>query len=145
MATACSSLPIENDLKTGHFRLENFELNKGKTNELVYLACFENRPLDWISGKQMPAGQYNLLVKAKVQAAKQLSSTRYAFVNFNVNLDSDKRYKINRKLEEDSIVIWIEDMNTKEIVSEYQRYDLNRTKASSLILVENNAKCLANK
>ena len=55
-----------------------------------------------------------------------LNSQKEAFVNFNVNLDSDKSYMLNRKREGDKISIWIQEVETGTVVSQVLTDELSR-------------------
>lgn len=93
----CSNLPIKTDIKEDHFRLENFKREQGVDLEYVHLMCFKKRPTQWAEPKQYISGEHDLWVKASVSNPDVLNSQKEAFVNFNVNLDSNKSYMLNRK------------------------------------------------
>lgn len=120
MVCGCTSLPLKQELKAGHFRIENFEIDKGKTNELVYLACLQSRPLDWVSGKQIPAGRYNFLIHAVVSKRGAHNSAKYGFVNIEADFEANKSYKIK----DGAITVWVEEGISKKVVSEYKHYNL---------------------
>ncbi|PKH91431.1 hypothetical protein CXF76_11710 [Pseudoalteromonas sp. 78C3] len=122
----CSNLPIKTDIKEDHFRLENFKREQGVDLEYVHLMCFNKKPTQWAEPKQYISGEHDLWVKARVSNPDVLNSQKEAFVNFNVNLDSDKSYMLNRKREGDKISIWIQEVETGTVVSQVLTDELSR-------------------
>jgi hypothetical protein len=108
----CSVLPIKVGIKDNHFRFQNFKKEKSSTLEYIHLMCFHKKETGWIESKQYLSGEHNLWVKASISKRFIPSSNKEAFVNFKVNLDSDKSYILNRKLAEGNISIWIQELDT---------------------------------
>ncbi|SET29708.1 hypothetical protein [Thalassotalea agarivorans] len=73
-----------------------------------------------------------LWVKASIYKPDTPNSLRVAYVKFDVNLSSGKRYMLNRELKGKSISIWIQDHDTGDVVSDVKTKELNyyRFKAS---------------
>ncbi|WP_231612837.1 hypothetical protein [Pseudoalteromonas sp. NZS11_1] len=88
--------------------------------------CFNKKPTQWAEPKQYISGEHDLWVKASVSNPDVLNSQKEAFVNFNVNLDSDKSYMLNRKREGDKISIWIQEVETGTVVSQVLTDELSR-------------------
>jgi hypothetical protein len=119
----CSVLPIKAKVKDNHFRLENLKRDKWSPFEHVYLMCFNKRATSWNTPKQYQSGEHDLWVKATI-SDRSISnrglpnSYKEAFVNFKVKLDSGISYMINRKIIEDNIAVWIQEVDTGRTVSE---------------------------
>ncbi|WP_245961499.1 hypothetical protein [Thalassotalea euphylliae] len=128
----CSALPIETALEDNHFRLENFKRDNTDNFEHVYLMCANQKPASFIHPKQHLSGQHSLWVKAELKRRNIDFSERVAVVNFNVNLEADKSYMLNREVMKDSekIALWIQETDTGVGVSEVIIADLAHPKAN---------------
>ena len=122
--SACSTLPLKTELKEGHFQVENFKNDIGREKEYIHLMCFKKKPTCWNVPKQYLGGEHDLWVEARVSNGSSLTSTREAFVHFNVNLDAGKNYTLNRKLDDKKISIWIQEIDTGAVVSDIKTTDL---------------------
>jgi hypothetical protein len=129
----CSVFPIKATVKENHFRFENFKRDKGPTREFIHLMCFRKKPIGWAEPTQYLGGEHDLWVKARISKRGTLNSRKEAFVNFKVNLAPGKSYMLNRKIEDDQITLWIQEVDTGLGVSEIIIADLKRPK-----IIENN-------
>ncbi len=124
VSIGCSTLPLKAEIKENHFRFENFKRDKSSKLEYVHLMCFHKKPTTWAEPKQYLSGEHNLWVKASVSKRGIPSSTKEAFVNFKVKLESDKSYMLNRKIVDDKISLWIQEVDTGLGVSDVITADL---------------------
>lgn len=120
----CSTVPLEAEIKENHFRFENFRRDKNSKLEYVHLMCFRKKTTTWTEPKQYLSGEHDLWVKASVSERGIPSSTKEAFVNFKVTLEPGKSYMLNRKIVDDTISIWIQEVDTGIKVSEVLTSDL---------------------
>ncbi|MCJ8318784.1 MAG: hypothetical protein MJK12_04070 [Colwellia sp.] len=111
-ALSCSVQPIKTEVKENYFRFENFKRDKTSNLEYVYLMCRYKKVTGWGEPKQYLSGEHDLWVKASTSRSDILKSRKEAFVNFKVNLDSGKSYMLNRKIVEDKVSIWIQEVDT---------------------------------
>lgn len=132
IVAGCSVFPIPASIKDNHFRFENFVNDKGADKEYVHLMCFRKRPVGWDTPKQYVAGEHNLWVKAQISKRDIQNSKREAFVNFELALAAGESYQLNHKVEGDLISIWIQNSESKKVVSEIKEAKLALPK-----LVEN--------
>lgn len=114
---ACSTLPLKTEIKENHFRFENFKSDKASELEYIHLMCFRKKPTKWAEPKQYLSGEHDLWVKASVSERDVLNSSKEAVVNFKVKLESGKSYVLNRKIVDDKISIWIQEIDTGVKVS----------------------------
>ena len=126
VALGCSVFPIKAQVEENHFRFENFKRDKGLDLEYVHLMCYLKRPVSWAEPKQYEAGEHNLWVRADVSNRSFDDSTKEAIVNFKVKLESDKSYMLNRKITDDKIAIWIQEVDTGLVVSEILTPELKK-------------------
>lgn len=110
--SGCTLLPIKAQIKEEHFRFENFKRDKGRQLEYVHLMCFKNKPITWTQPKQYTVGEHELWVKARVLRRDIPNNKREAFAHFKVNFEAGKSYMLNRKIDEDNISIWIQEVDT---------------------------------
>lgn len=108
----CSTFPLEPTIKENHFRFENFKRDKGADLEYVYLMCYHKKPVSWASPKQYPSGEHNLWVKARISKRDASISQKETVVNFKVTLEPNKSYMLNRKIVDDKISLWIQEVET---------------------------------
>lgn len=120
----CSTLPFKTEIKDNHFRFENFKRDRSSKLEYVHLMCFHKKPVAWAEPKQYLSGEHDLWVKASISESNIPNSTKEAFVNFKVKLESNKSYMLNRKIVDDKISIWIQEVDTGIGVSEVLTSDL---------------------
>jgi len=111
------AVPLNGSIETGKFRFENFQQDRSKNIEYVYLMCFHKKVTPYIYAKQMLAGEHDLWVKATSSRRGVKNSIKEAIVNFKVNLEAGKNYQLNRKKTDGEIAIWIQNIDTGEIVS----------------------------
>ena len=111
-------LPIKSDIKDGHFRFENFKQVKSPDKELIHLMCHAKKPTSWAQPKQYRAGKHDLWVKAQVYRHNVPASEKHAFANFKVNLEQGKSYMLNRKVDNEHISLWIQEVDTGVSVSD---------------------------
>lgn len=133
LLSACSALPIKTAVKEDKFRFENFKRDDGPQIQQVYLMCWNKRPTSWAEPKQYDAGKHNLWVKATTSRRDLPNSTREAYANFQLEFEAGKSYMLNRKIEDDRISIWIQEVETGIAVSDVISATLDRP-----LLVENN-------
>ncbi|WP_206483873.1 hypothetical protein [Thalassotalea sp. G2M2-11] len=114
----CSVLPVKVGVKENNFRFENFKRVNGSDSEYVHLMCHQKKPTSWAQPKQYLSGEHDLWVKASTSNRHIPNSTREAFVNFKVKLEPNKNYMLNRKVVDDKISIWIQEVDTGLGVSE---------------------------
>ncbi|GAA5130452.1 hypothetical protein [Thalassotalea piscium] len=115
---SCSVLPIKAEIKEDHFRFENFKNVESTEIEYAHLMCFKKKPTTWSEPKQYISGEHDLWVKASVTKRHIPESTKETYVNFKVKLDANKSYMLNRKLDNDKIALWIQEVDTGVNVSE---------------------------
>ncbi len=139
-SVSCSTLPLMTEIKENHFRLENFKRDKGSKLQYVHLMCFHKKPTAWAEPKQYLSGEHDLWVKASISKRDILNSTKEAFVNFKVKLESGKSYMLNRKIVDDKISIWIQDADTGVIVSDIVASELNSSQITNDSLRERQCK-----
>ncbi|MEP1448724.1 MAG: hypothetical protein ABJK37_21640 [Paraglaciecola sp.] len=96
--TGCSLFPFETAIKENHFRFENFKRDVGDDLEFVYLMCSHKKPIGWEQPKQYESGEHNLWVMVETYQRDIPISYKVAVVNFDVNLQADKSYMLNRKI-----------------------------------------------
>jgi len=123
-AIGCSTLPLKTEIKENHFRFENFKRDNNSTLEYVHLMCFHKKPTTWAEPKQYLSGEHDLWVKASLSTRNISNSTKEAFVNFKVKLESSKSYMLNRKIVDDKISLWIQEVDTGVGVSDIITADL---------------------
>ncbi|XQW86361.1 hypothetical protein ACOYR1_06450 [Thalassotalea piscium] len=123
---SCCLAPIKAEVKENHFRLENFKRDKGSKVEYVHLMCFQKKPTEWAEPKQYLSGEHDLWVKASISEPDLINSTKEAFVDFKVKLAPNKSYMLNRKLVDDKISIWIQEVDTGAVVSDVITSKLSR-------------------
>lgn len=123
-----SIFPIKAVIKEGHFRFENFKRDQSEKLEYIHLMCFHQKPTTWTEPKQYLSGKHDLWVKASISNRDIPNSTKEAFVNFQVELESNKSYMLNRKVADDKISIWIQEVDTGLGVSDVVTTDLKRPK-----------------
>jgi hypothetical protein len=126
MFAGCNVFPLKAEVQEGKFRFENFKRDKGSDLEYVNLMCFHNKPTSWSEPKQYEAGEHNLWVRASLSRDGVENSTREAIVNFKVDLDADKSYMLNRKREGEKIQLWIQEVNSTNILSNVIEAELKR-------------------
>ena len=124
VSLGCSVLPIKAEVKENHFRLENFKRDKSSQLEYVHLMCFHKKPTTWAEPKQYLSGEHDVWVKASISNRNIPNSTKEAFVNFKVKLESNKSYMLNRKIADDKISLWIQEVDTGLGVSDVVTSDL---------------------
>jgi hypothetical protein len=129
----CGVLPIKSEVKNNNFRLENFKRDKGSELEYVHLMCFQKKPTTWAQPKQYLSGEHDLWVKASISYRNIPNSTKEAFVHLKVKLEPNKNYMLNRKVVDDKISIWIQEVETGLGVSEVMLAELKRP-----LLIERN-------
>ena len=122
----CSVLPIKAEIKADHFRFENFKRDKETQLEYIHLMCFHKKPTTWDEPKQYLEGEHNLWVRASIARRDIPYSQREAFVNFKVKLAADKSYMLNRKIVDDNISLWIQEVDTGISVSKVLTTDFSR-------------------
>jgi hypothetical protein len=123
---SCGVIPIKAEIKENHFRFENFSRDDSDDVEHAYLMCFHKKPTTWFEPRQYLSGEHDLWVKVLTSRRGIEYSTRVAFVNFKVELKSDKSYMLNRKVIEDKMSLWIQEVDTGIGVSEVLIADLKR-------------------
>ena len=126
-----NAAPLTDAIKTEHFRFENFQQDRRKNIEYVYLMCHRKKVTPYIYAKQMLAGDHNLWVRATSSRRGVKNSIKEAIVNFKVNLAAGKNYQLNREKKDGKIAIWIQDIETGEIVS-----DVIKTKLKIRLIVD---------
>lgn len=129
----CSILPLKANIKENHFRFENFKRDNGPDIEYVHLMCFHKKETFWAEPKQYISGKHDLWVKASISKRGIANSSKEAFVNFDVNLAANKSYMINRKIENNKISMWLQEVDTGIKVSSIKVAELKRP-----LLVEKN-------
>jgi hypothetical protein len=123
----CSAYQIKADVDEGKFRFVNFEKERGKQFEYIHLMCLYKRPIEWNLPKQYKAGNHQLWVKAQIYQNGMSIREKNAFVKFDVTLKAGLSYKLNRSFDDDNnISIWIEEEQSKNIVSEIITTELLR-------------------
>ncbi len=125
-ALGCTVLPIKVEVKEQHFRFENFKRDKTSTLEYVHLMCYRKKPTSWTQPKQYLGGEHDLWVKASISKRHIPNSKKEAFVNFKVNLEPGKSYMLNRKVDDDKISLWIQEVDTGLGVSEVLSTELKQ-------------------
>ncbi|WP_448547066.1 hypothetical protein [Thalassotalea fusca] len=116
--SGCSVLPIKSEIRENYFRFENFKRDDRTNLEYINLMCYRKKPIGWAEPKQYVNGEHNLWVKASVAKRGVVNSKKETVVNFNLTLDAGKSYKLNRKIKDNQIALWIEESDTGAIVSE---------------------------
>ena len=101
-----------------------------KKLEYVYLMCLHKRPISWTTPKQFISGEHDLWVKADISDRGIPNSIKEAVVNFKVTLDSNKSYMLNREIKDEKISLWIQEVDTGDVVSQTLIKDLKRPLAS---------------
>ncbi|WP_426357400.1 hypothetical protein ACPUVO_15680 [Pseudocolwellia sp. HL-MZ19] len=124
VSISCSTLPLKAEIKDNHFRFENFKRDNSSKLEYVHLMCFHKKPISWVEPKQYLSGEHDLWVKASISERDIPNSTKEAFVNFKVKLESNKSYMLNRKIVDDKISLWIQEVDTGIGVSDVLISDL---------------------
>lgn len=125
--TACAMFPFEKEVQDGHFRVENFSYDHmNDTIEYVYLMCHNKKPTSWTAARQYPAGEHDLWVKATFQNVGVSHSYREAFVNFKMELPAGGNYQLAHEIQNETVSIWLQDVETKEKASEVITTSLNR-------------------
>ena len=124
-SVSCSTLPLKAEIKENHFRFENFKRDKSSKLEYAHLMCFHKKPISWTEPKQYLSGEHDLWVKASISERDIPNSTKEAFVNFKVKLESNKSYMLNRKIVDNKISLWIQEVDTGIGVSKVLTSDLN--------------------
>ena len=124
--SGCGIFPIETAIKENHFRFENFRRDVSDDLEFVYLMCSHHKPISWEHPKQYESGEHNLWVMVETYRRVIPTSYRVAVVNFDVNLQADKSYMLNRKIVDRKASLWIQEVETGLIVSEVLSTDLER-------------------
>ncbi len=128
MLTACSSVPFEPSISEGKFRFENFRrINKTRTDEYVTLMCLNNKPTGWQEPMQFEAGEQIIWVHARTYQEGIENSKLEAFLRFDINLEADKSYMLNRLAADgDIMTIWIQEVKTGISASEKVTVQLER-------------------
>jgi hypothetical protein len=111
----CSQMPVV--VKDNYFRFENFKRDVGQPQEYVYLMCLRKRPTYWSEPKQFLSGEHELWIKAIIRGKDTYNTEREAVANFKVTLDGGTSYMVNRKLQDDNISLWIQEVDTGLVVS----------------------------
>ena len=124
--SGCSILPFKTEIKENHFRFENFRQEDGTKRESIRLLCYKQSPSAWFEPRQYIAGEHVLWVKASTKKQAVVNSTREAYVKFVVDLLPNKSYMLNRKVVEDDISIWVQDVSSGEVVSKVEVSQLKR-------------------
>lgn len=133
----CGVLPIKSEIKENHFRFENFKIDVGSQEEYVYLMCFHKKPTSWQQPKQYPAGDHNLWIKADISNNDRQHKEAYA--QFKLHLDAGKSYMVNRKINDEKISMWIQEVDTGLRISDIVTTDLERPSLKAD--VDNKARC----
>lgn len=138
---ACAMSPFNNDIKQGHFRIENtsYDNSQGRT-EYVYLMCHKHKPATWVTARQYPAGKHNIWVKATYQEANNHNSYQVAFANFNLTLPAGGNYQLAHTIHDESISIWLQDINTLSAKSEVVTAKLTRNNIANSTKLINQCK-----
>lgn len=124
---ACVNIPIKKDIKAGYFRIKNFQYEKGRQRDYVYLMCNRKSPSKWVTARQYESGQHALWIKASVGHRDFPSATKDAYIMFNVELKAGKNYQLNRQVIDENILIWIEEQSgTDRIVVDSAKAELKR-------------------
>jgi hypothetical protein len=124
--SGCGIFPIETAIKENHFRFENFKRDVSDDLEYVYLMCSHEKPIGWEQAKQYESGQHDLWVMIETLQRDIPISHRVAVVKFNVNLQADNSYMLNRKIVKRKALLWIQEVDTGLIVSEILMADLKQ-------------------
>lgn len=118
----CSTFPFEKTIKDGYFKFTNLHEGRGSNSQTVYLMCWKNRPTLWSEPKQYLAGEHDLWIKAVIHS--RMDGMKEAYANFKTNLSGNKSYRLNKKIEDNKISIWIEDVASGSLASEVLVRDL---------------------
>jgi hypothetical protein len=124
--TGCGIIPIETAIKDNHFRFENFKRDVSDDLEYVYLMCSHKKPVSWEQAKQYESGEHSLWVMVETYRRDIPISLRVSVVNFDVNLQADKSYMLNRKIVDRKASLWIQEVETGLIVSDVLLADLEK-------------------
>ncbi|MBU3005122.1 hypothetical protein [Paraglaciecola arctica] len=116
--SGCGILPFETAIKENHFRFENFKRDMDDDLEYVYLMCSHKKPIHWQQPKQYESGKHNLWVMVETFQRDIPISYKTAVVNFDVDLQADKSYMLNRKIVKRKALLWIQEVDTGLIVSD---------------------------
>ena len=114
---SCKNFPVNTQIKTGYFRLEEFRHARINQSERIYLMCYKQKPKKGIARKQFPAGKHNLWVMASLANHDTFRIHGQTFVNIDVTLEANKSYAFNSKIKDNDLWIWIEDVDTGTKVS----------------------------
>jgi len=116
--SGCSTMSTQAKQEDSQFRFENFEQDKAFNNDYAYLMCFRQRPTEWQPARHYDSGEHNLWVRAVSYERRLPSTEREALVNFKLELDAGKDYRINREINDGIVKVWIEEKDSSEIISE---------------------------
>ncbi|XOV80135.1 MAG: hypothetical protein ACFHVJ_04065 [Aestuariibacter sp.] len=124
--SGCSVFPIQTSVEAGHSRLENFILDDGTRLEQIRLMCYRNKLNDRSSARQLEAGDHALWVKARIETRGLPNRTLEGYAQLNAKLHEGKEYTLNRKVEDDSITLWIQELDSNQRVSEVASIELQQ-------------------
>jgi hypothetical protein len=124
--SACGIFPIQTAIKEDHFRFENFRRVVSDDLEFVYLMCSHKKPIRWEQPKQYESGEHNLWVMVETFRRDIPTTHKVAVVNFDVDLQADTNYMLNRKIDNRKALLWIQEVDSGLIVSEVLSADLKR-------------------
>ncbi|AIF98057.1 MAG TPA: hypothetical protein DCW74_15015 [Alteromonas australica] len=124
--SGCSTMSTQAKQEDSQFRFENFEQDKAFNNDYAYLMCFRQRPTEWQPARHYDSGEHNLWVRAVSYERRLPSTEREALVNFKLELDAGKDYRINREINDGIVKVWIEEKDSSEIISEVKTAELKR-------------------
>lgn len=117
--SACSIFNSDNDVKEGHFRIANHvsDIPTKSAVAYLYVMCNEQRPVSWVSKREYPSGQQNLLVKATFHKTNKPSLSLEAYVNFDMNFLEGESYQLMYDLLDENISVWLQSSQSSEPIS----------------------------
>lgn len=113
---SCNQLPVM--VKDNHFRFENFKRNVDQPLEIVQLMCEHKKPIAWTEPKQFLSGEQNLWIQAIIWDKGNSYLAKEAVANFIITLNAGKSYMVNRKIQDENISLWIQEVKTGVVVSD---------------------------
>ncbi len=109
--TSCGITPFKRDIADGKFRLESFHIPYKTLDTRIYLMCNKKKPVGWAVAKQYPAGKHSLWVKVDVKP-RSMGYRGQAHINFEMEFEAGKNYRLNKKADGRNITVWIEEKDT---------------------------------
>ena len=118
MVSGCSVLPFKVGIDDGNFRFENFKDDRGAEQVFIGLMCHKKRLIGWELSKQYLAGEHNLWILVSTNRKGIINSNKETILHLKVDLAERGNYILkNKNISENEMSVWIEDVDTHQIVS----------------------------